>query len=83
MNSTFQRKSFGPIVDLLPLAEHVKFLSAICVGNGDEKCGNKASFTYRITKDKEIEVIGGLETYKPLCRKCYKEAEEQKAKGDF
>ncbi len=53
-------------MNLLPIAEKVTKLSAVCV-----YCCNDASFTKRITESKEIEVIGGEEMYKPVCRSCF------------
>ena len=66
LDGTFQRKPFGNILELIPLAEKVCKLSAICA-----KCSNIASFTFRTIESKEIEVIGGAESYIPLCRKCF------------
>lgn len=50
LDATFQMKPFGNICELLPLAENVKKLSAVCLD-----CGEKAAFTRRVTNDKEIE----------------------------
>jgi len=66
LDATFEMKPFGNICELLPLAESVKKLSAVCLD-----CGEKASFTKRVTNDKEIELIGHLDIYKPVCRKCF------------
>lgn len=43
LDGTFQRKPFGSILDLLPLAEKVTKLSAICV-----ECSAEAAFTKRV-----------------------------------
>jgi thymidine kinase len=66
LDGTFQRKVFGNIMNLVPLAEKVTKLSAVCV-----TCCNEAAFTQRTIESKEIELIGGAEMYKPVCRKCF------------
>jgi len=43
LDGTFQRKPFGTILNLIPLAENVTKLSAVCMD-----CGNEAAFTKRI-----------------------------------
>ena len=66
LDGTFERKAFGNIVNLIPLAEKVSKLSAVCV-----YCAKEAAFTKRVTESQEIEVIGGAEMYKPVCRSCF------------
>ena len=66
LDGTFQRKGFGNILNLLPVAEKVIKLSAVCV-----YCTNEAHFTQRTVDSQEVELVGGDETYKPVCRKCF------------
>ena len=54
LDGTFQRKPFGNIINLLPMAEKVIKLTAVCV-----YCANEASFTQRIIESQEVELIGG------------------------
>lgn len=54
LDGTFQRKGFGNIINLLPVAEKVTKLTAVCV-----YCSNQASFTQRVIESQEIELIGG------------------------
>ena len=42
LDGTFQRKPFGKILSLVPLAEQVTKLSAVCI-----ECGMEAAFTRR------------------------------------
>ena len=44
LDGTFERKAFGKIVSLIPLAERVTKLCAVCV-----YCTSEAAFTRRIT----------------------------------
>lgn len=60
------RRSFGAVIDIIPLADSVTKLTARC-----EVCGQKAFFTLRKTCDTITELIGGADVYKPVCRKHY------------
>ena len=62
LDGTFERKRFGRVIDLIPMAERVEKLDAVCMD-----CKEAAAFTKRLTTSKETEVIGGSETYKPVC----------------
>jgi thymidine kinase len=66
LDGTFQRSGFDQILSLIPKAEKVKKLSAICI-----ECRESAAFSFRMITSKELNVIGGSEMYKPLCRECY------------
>ncbi|XP_034399197.1 thymidine kinase, cytosolic-like [Cyclopterus lumpus] len=66
LDGTFQRKPFGNILNLIPLAESVVKLHAVCM-----QCYKEAAYTKRIGIEKEVEVIGGLDKYQAVCRKCY------------
>lgn len=59
-------KPFGPIPELLSVAEYITKVHAICV-----KCGNLAQYTHRKTKDEKRVLIGETNIYEPLCRKCF------------
>ncbi|XP_006790747.1 thymidine kinase, cytosolic [Neolamprologus brichardi] len=66
LDGTFQRKAFGNILNLVPLAESVVKLHAVCM-----QCFKEAAYTKRIGAEKEVEVIGGADKYQAVCRKCY------------
>lgn len=66
LDGTFQRRAFGDILQLIPLAESVIKLTAVCM-----TCFDEASFTKRLGIETEIEVIGGTENYMSVCRKCF------------
>lgn len=59
-------RPFGPIPQLLAVADYITKLHAICV-----HCGNIASRSYRKTKQSGQVVIGELDIYEPRCRVCY------------
>lgn len=60
------RKRFGSVLDIIPLADSITKLTARC-----EICGKNASFTLRKTQDTEVELIGGVDVYMPVCRQHY------------
>lgn len=66
LDGTFQRKAFGDILNLVPLAESVVKLTAVCM-----QCFREASYTKRLGVEKEVEVIGGADKYHSVCRPCY------------
>lgn len=57
---------FGPMPQLLAVADYVTKLHAICV-----VCGSIANFSYRKRHHEEQVLIGEKETYEPRCRACY------------
>eukprot|EP00698_Gefionella_okellyi_P006536 TRINITY_DN15868_c0_g1_i1.p1 TRINITY_DN15868_c0_g1~~TRINITY_DN15868_c0_g1_i1.p1 ORF type:complete len:216 (+),score=2.11 TRINITY_DN15868_c0_g1_i1:28-648(+) len=66
LDATFQRKPFGAVLDLVPLAEAVTKLTAVCM-----QCHQPASFSKRISSETTVELIGGAEKYISVCRNCY------------
>ncbi|XP_074545235.1 thymidine kinase, cytosolic [Halichoeres trimaculatus] len=76
LDGTFQRKPFGNILNLVPLAESVVKLHAVCM-----QCYKEAAYTKRIGAEKEVEVIGGADKYQAACRKCYGGLLENKENG--
>lgn len=68
LDMDFQRNPFGPMPQLLAIAEYVKKIHAIC-----SKCGNLAYISHRTAKGTEQVMVGAIEKYKPLCRSCYKD----------
>ena len=62
----FCRRSFGSVLDVIPIADSVTKLTARC-----ELCGERASFTLRKTEETRTELIAGAEVYMPVCRKHY------------
>ena len=66
LNGTYQRKNFGKIGDLIPQCENIIKLKAIC-----DKCSKEASFSKKLTQDKNEIDIGGSDKYIAVCRECY------------
>ncbi len=73
LDQDFRRRPFGPMPQLLALADEVVKLRAICM-----HCGAPASHTYRMIDgkpahfDDPIVLIGATEAYEARCRNCFK-----------
>ena len=69
LDADFKKNSFKSITELVPKAEHVLKLSAIC------KCGKEAYFTKKHIAASEEQYdqvsVGGADQYIPVCRKCH------------
>jgi len=66
LDQDYLRRPFGPIPELLALAEHVDKMHAVCV-----QCGSNAHYSQRIAGgDAQVEV-GDTERYEARCRACY------------
>ena len=71
LDMDFTGKPFGPVPQLLAVADYITKLHAICV-----HCGNIANISYRKTKQSGQVVIGELDVYEPRCRVCYEKGDE-------
>jgi thymidine kinase len=57
---------FGPMPALIATAEYVTKIHAICMN-----CGDLAHYSHRIIKNSQQVLLGEMDAYEPLCRKCY------------
>ncbi|MBP5345128.1 MAG: thymidine kinase [Bacteroidales bacterium] len=62
---------FGPMPNLLAIADEVYKTRAICM-----QCGRLATFSYRIADSKQQVLLGEKQEYMPLCRSCYQELQK-------
>jgi thymidine kinase len=67
LDGDFLRRPFGRVLELVPLAESVTKLSAIC-----QVCFGPASFSKRLGAETALEVIGGADKYIATCRRCHR-----------
>ena len=67
LDSDYQLKKFGQILDLIPICDNVIKQHALCI---ECKNGTKAIFSKRLSKEKKQKMIG-IDNYIPVCRKCY------------
>lgn len=68
LDMDFKGEPFGPIPDLMAVADDVDKVHAICV-----RCGNIAQFSHRLSENEQIVLLGEKNTYEPLCRGCFRE----------
>ena len=66
LDMDYTGKPFGPVPELLAIADFVTKLRAIC-----SYCGNPALYSSRKTADKNVVQLGEKEEYEPLCRACF------------
>ena len=66
LDMDFLGKPFGPMPQLMAIAEYVKKVHAICI-----RCGNLAHHSFRTVADTATIMLGQHDSYVPLCRSCY------------
>jgi thymidine kinase len=66
LDMDFKGDPFGPVPNLLAVAEYITKVHAIC-----PHCGNLATHSYRLSAAKETVVLGEKDAYEPRCRTCY------------
>lgn len=59
-------RPFGPMPNLMAVAEHVTKVHAICAD-----CGALAHYSHRISDSNQLLVLGEKDVYEPLCRACF------------
>lgn len=70
LDMDYTGKPFGPMPNLLAVAEYVTKVHAICVS-----CGNLAQFSNRTVSETSQVLVGAVEKYRPLCRACFTNTE--------
>ncbi len=68
LSGDYKREKFGQILDLIPIADNIKHLKALCYNCQIFK---EASFTKRVVNDKKQISVGGNDKYIAVCRDCY------------
>jgi thymidine kinase len=67
LDGDFLQRPFGEILDVIPLADEVLKLQALCMICND---GTLAPFTRRFCDNTVQELVGDHDIYKAVCRKC-------------
>jgi thymidine kinase len=62
----FKGEPFGPMPQLLAIADEVSKVHAICV-----RCGALAYVSHRLVNVEKQVLLGEKMEYEPLCRECY------------
>ena len=66
LDMDFKGQPFGPMPQIMAMADSVTKLQAVCV-----RCGNPAMYSYRLLPDDNKILLGEKESYEPRCRICY------------
>ena len=66
LDMDFKGQPFGPIPNLLAVAEYITKVHAIC-----QHCGNLATHSYRLAAKKDTIMLGEKDSYEARCRTCY------------
>ncbi len=66
LDMDYKGKPFGPMPQLLAIADYITKVHAICV-----QCGNIASFSYRKVANTSQVLLGEKDEYEPRCRTCF------------
>ncbi len=66
LDMDFKGRPFGPMPNLLAMADFITKLHAICM-----VCGDVASHSFRKVHSDVTFMLGEKESYEPRCRKCF------------
>lgn len=66
LDMDYKGRPFGPMPQLLAVAEYITKLHAIC-----PHCGNLATHSFRLQACDDQVLLGEQEAYEPRCRTCY------------
>ncbi len=72
LDMDFKGKPFGPMPELMAIADDVTKVHAICV-----RCGSLAYVSHRIVAGEKRVLLGETGEYEPLCRECYLQTTQQ------
>jgi thymidine kinase len=73
LDMDFKGRPFGPISELMAVAEYVTKVHAVCIS-----CGDVASYSFRRTKSNKTVVLGETDIYEARCRRCFYEGMAEK-----
>ena len=66
LDMDFQGKPFGPMPELMSIAEVVNKVHAVCL-----QCGGPATYSFRTVPSESKILLGEKESYEPRCRTCF------------
>ncbi|OON66818.1 thymidine kinase [Hymenobacter sp. CRA2] len=68
---------FGPMPQLMAVAEYVTKVHAVCV-----RCGDIATYSFRKAASAEQVLLGETDSYEARCRHCFLEGQQEKSEAD-
>ncbi len=66
LDMDFKGRPFGPMPNLLAVAEYITKVHAIC-----QHCGNLATHSFRLAAEGNTVLLGEKDSYEARCRTCY------------
>ena len=66
LDQDYMGRPFGPMPQLLAIAEYITKTHAICV-----RCGQPANYSQRIVEVEGRVVVGAADAYEARCRRCF------------
>jgi thymidine kinase len=66
LDTDYMGRPFGPMPELLAVAESITKMLAICM-----RCGNPAKHTQRLVESDDLIVVGATGMYEARCRRCF------------
>jgi thymidine kinase len=66
LDMDYMGRPFGPMPQLLSIADFITKVHAICM-----RCGDIATHSFRLVNNDSKILLGEKESYEPRCRKCY------------
>ncbi len=66
LDMDFRGRPFGPLPELLAIAERVHKITAICT-----RCGSEANYSQRMTTSSKQVEVGATGLYEARCRRCH------------
>jgi thymidine kinase len=72
LDMDFKGRPFGPMPNLLAVAEYITKVHAIC-----QCCGNLATHSYRLVHDDSEVLLGEKQQYEPRCRTCFNQGQNE------
>ncbi len=66
LDMDYRGQPFGPMPNLLAVAEYITKVHAIC-----HHCGNLATHSFRLSTEEDTVVLGEKDRYEARCRTCY------------
>jgi len=67
LDMDFRGKAFGPMPEVLAVAEYITKVHAIC-----SQCGNLATHSFRTASDPDQVLLGADDSYEARCRHCFR-----------
>lgn len=76
LDMDFKGVPFGPMPQLMAIAEHITKVHAICVN-----CGGVAHYSFRTVANQSTVLLGESESYQARCRACFQQVDPKDAEG--